>query len=177
MSIFKRVMKAVKKLFMATVKRRPAKKRVAKKPAKKSKPQKSTRRPIRPAAPPTASKPVKAIQKKPAAPQKAVSRFKAAQSPKAKTPVAKEKPAGVVVGEVTHYFDRIKVCVIRIDREHIKKGDRLLIKGPKGEVGQDVSSMQIENEDVTSAKKGQMIGLKVVKPVFVKDQVYKAVKN
>jgi hypothetical protein len=162
MSLFKKVMKAVKKLFKATVKRRAPKKRV-KKAAHKVKRLKPAR-PIRPAK--SRPKPVvKTPQKKPIAVKKVAS------GPK--TPKVQPKSPGLLVGEVTHYFDRIKVCVIRIDRDHIKKGDRLLIVGPKGESIQNVSSMQIENEDVTSAKKGQLIGLKVSKPVFVKDAVYK----
>ena len=82
-------------------------------------------------------------------------------------------PKAVPLGAVTHYFDRIKVCVIRIDHDHIKKGDSLLIQGPKGALVQKVSSMQIENEDVSSARKGQLIGLKVTKAVFAGDHVFK----
>ena len=89
-------------------------------------------------------------------------------------PAAKEaKPSGLRVGEVTHYFDRIKVCVIRIDQGVIKKGDRVFIKGNKGQLAQKITSMQIENEDVSSARTGQLIGLKVADPVFVGDEVFK----
>jgi hypothetical protein len=168
MSFLKKVIRAVKKMFKATVKRRPARKRKL-----KAKP--SPRAPKRP---------------KKALPRPAVRKTRPAPAPKRKVPVSKKsapavkkapkgkapkevKPAGVLVGEVTHYFDRIKVCVIRIDRDHIKKGDRLLIKGGKSELFQNVTSMQIENEDVPLGKKGQMIGLKVAKPVGVKDGVYK----
>jgi hypothetical protein len=156
MSILKKVIRAVKKIFNATVKPRRAPK---KRPSKR--------------------KTVKVVRRRPVSKPK-VKVVKASVSKKA-APVAKKtakkalppKPAGVLVGEVTHYFDRIKVCVIRIDRDHIKRGDRLVIEGPKGSVLQPVSSMQIENEDVVSAKKGQLIGLKVAKEVSVKDGVYK----
>lgn len=98
---------------------------------------------------------------------------KASNKPKApdfkKVPPVKLSP----VGEVTHYFDKIKVCVIRIDHGTVKKGDRLRIEGNKGNLVQDVSSMQIENEDVASARKGQTIGLKVKKMVYVGDAVQK----
>jgi hypothetical protein len=157
MSILKKVIRAVKKMFQASVKpRRKPKSRPA-----KAAPKRKTVRPAR-----SSSKKNKPVSRK-ARPALKTAKAKPA-------PAAPAKPAGTLVGEVTHYFDRIKVCVIRIDRDHVKKGDRLLIKGAKSELLQNVSSMQIENEDVTSARKGQLIGLKVAKEVFVKDQVYKA---
>jgi translation initiation factor IF-2 len=75
------------------------------------------------------------------------------------------------VGEVTHYFHKIKVCVVRIDRGVLRKGDRLSIEGKHGSLIQLISSMQIENENVSLAKKGQLIGLKVSKPVYEGDLV------
>ncbi|GEM_PF-232943 len=94
-------------------------------------------------------------------------------SPKKHSPIVKKiEPLSLRMGEVTHYFDRIKVCVIRIDQGVIKKGDHLLIKGNKGQLVQKVISMQIENEDVSSAQEGQLIGLKVTKPVSVGDEVF-----
>ena len=75
-------------------------------------------------------------------------------------------------GEVTHFFDRIQVCVIKITRGGIQKGDRLLIEGKAGQLEQKVTSMQIESQDVNSARRGQLIGLKVNKPVKVGDRVY-----
>ncbi len=79
----------------------------------------------------------------------------------------------VKVGEITHYFDRIKVCVIKVTQGTILIGDRLTIVGPKVQFIQKVWSMQIESEDVKVAKKGQLIGLKIDKPVRVGDMVYK----
>ncbi len=153
-------------MFAASV-RRPKKRRSkAAKPHKQRKP--AARRSVLKSKPKASKvKPVKA-PKTPAQPKKPVVKTKAVPAV-----VPKVKSVGILIGEVTHYFDRIKVCVIRIDRDHIKKGDRLLIKGPKSELIQNVTSMQIENEDVTQAKKGQLIGLKVAKSVSVKDEVYK----
>ena len=91
--------------------------------------------------------------------------------PKKKTPVL--DPSLVQVGEITHYFDRIKVCVIKITQGSILIGDRLTIKGPKTFFVQKVWSMQIESQDVKVAKKGQMIGIKVDKLVAVGDIVFK----
>ena len=90
---------------------------------------------------------------------------------KTKAPVV--DPNLVQAGKITHYFERIKVCVVKITQGSILIGDRLTIKGPKTSFVQKVWSMQIENKDVKVARKGQLIGLKVDKPVAVGDIVYK----
>lgn len=91
--------------------------------------------------------------------------------PETKVQEKKRSSKAAQIGEVTHYFDKIKVCVIRIDRGILKKGDHLVIAGNKGNLTQLVGSMQIENEDVSVARKGQLIGLKVAKEVYVGDSV------
>jgi len=82
-------------------------------------------------------------------------------------------PSLVQVGAITHYFERIKVCVVKVTQGTVLIGDKLTISGPKTKFIQKVWSMQIESEDVKVAKKGQLIGLKVDKIVAVGDKVYK----
>jgi len=82
-------------------------------------------------------------------------------------------PSLTEVGEITHYFERIKVCVVKITQGTVLIGDKLNIQGVKTKFIQKVWSMQIESEDVKIAKKGQLIGLKVDKLVAVGDKVYK----
>jgi len=82
-------------------------------------------------------------------------------------------PTLIKIGEITHYFERIKVCVIKITQGTVLIGDKLTIVGPKVKFIQKVWSMQIESQDVKVAKKGQLIGVKVDKPVQVGDVVYK----
>ncbi len=82
-------------------------------------------------------------------------------------------PSLVEVGKITHYFERIKVCVVELTQGSVLIGDKLTIVGPKTKFIQKVWSMQIESEDVKVAKKGQLIGLKVDKLVAVGDKVYK----
>lgn len=104
------------------------------------------------------------------------------------------------VGEITHYFDRIKVGVVKVTQGTILIGDKLTIvhvgaghvrlgesagrrdfavgepsarRAQLVQFIQKVWSMQIESEDVKIAKKGQLIGLKIDKPVRVGDVVYK----
>jgi len=82
-------------------------------------------------------------------------------------------PSLAQVGVITHYFDRIKVCVVKLTQGTVLIGDELTIIGPKTKFIQKVWSLQIESEDVKVAKKGQLIGLKVDKIVAVGDKVYK----
>ena len=82
-------------------------------------------------------------------------------------------PSLVQVGVITHYFDRIKVCVVKLTHGTVLIGDKLTILGDKTKFVQKVWSMQIESIDVKVAKKGQLIGIKVDKLVAVGDKVYK----
>jgi len=108
--------------------------------------------------------------------KKAEKREKRALSPikkPAKSAAKKVDPSLDEVGVVTHYFDRIKVCVVNVTQGTILIGDKLTFLGPKTKFLQKVWSMQIESVDVKVAKKGQLIGLKVDKVVAVGDKVYK----
>lgn len=77
------------------------------------------------------------------------------------------------IGEITHYFAKIKVAVVRVTAIGIKLGDSINIKGKSTDLIQKVESMQIESVDVKFARKGQLVGLKLAKPVRVGDKVYK----
>ncbi|MGB9703560.1 MAG: EF-Tu/IF-2/RF-3 family GTPase [Candidatus Micrarchaeia archaeon] len=77
------------------------------------------------------------------------------------------------IGEVTHYFTKIGVAVVRIKRGELRKGDRIAIKGKTTNFQQVVNSMQIHNKDIEVAKAGDEIGLKVEDRVREKDIVYK----
>ena len=79
--------------------------------------------------------------------------------------------ADTKVGNVTHYFDKISVAVIDT-LATLKIGDKIKITGHE-EFEQEITSMQVEHENVKSAKKGEAIGLKVDKPVKKGDEVFK----
>lgn len=110
-------------------------------------------------------------QKKPLKSAKIVKIAKISVSAKSKKPLVDSHL--VQVGEITHYFERINVCVVKITQGTILIGDKLTMVGQKNKFIQKVWSMQIESQDVKVAKKGQLIGLKVDKPVTVADLVYK----
>jgi hypothetical protein len=91
----------------------------------------------------------------------------------AKSVVKMLDPSLKQVGVITHYFGRIKVCVVKLTQGTVLIGDKLTIRGVKTKFVQKVWSMQIESNDVKVARKGQLIGLKVDKLVAVGDKVYK----
>jgi putative protease len=76
------------------------------------------------------------------------------------------------IGKVSDFFARPVVAGIDITRS-LKVGDRIHIKGHTTDVEMTVDSMQIDNKNVTEAKKGQSIGIKVPDRVRQGDTVYK----
>ena len=86
-----------------------------------------------------------------------------------------EKPIseeGKLIGEITHYFGKISVAVIKLD-DTLRVGDTIKIVGGGTEFTQQVDSMQIEHEQVQEAKAGESIGLKVLQKVKEDYKVYK----
>ena len=80
--------------------------------------------------------------------------------------------ADTLVGKITHYFDKIGVAVVEV-LAPIKVGDQIKISGHGKEFTQEVTSMQIEHQQVQEVLKGQSVGMKVDQPVKEGDEVYK----
>jgi selenocysteine-specific translation elongation factor len=76
------------------------------------------------------------------------------------------------VGKVSDFFAHVVVAGIDVTGS-LKVGDKIHIKGHTTDIEMDVASMQIENKDVTQAKKGQSVGIKVPERVRPGDIVYK----
>lgn len=89
------------------------------------------------------------------------------------SPLDAVRTRGEEVGEITHFFPRIQVVVVKMDKGVLRVGDTIRIKGKRTDLTQRVSSMQVESVDVKAARKGQLIGLKVEKPADVGDKVYR----
>jgi predicted nucleic acid-binding Zn-ribbon protein len=65
------------------------------------------------------------------------------------------------IGKLTHYFDKIKVIVVKLS-DTLSVGDTIHVKGGKEtDFKQKIVSMEIDGERVKKAKKGQKIGIKV----------------
>jgi translation elongation factor EF-1alpha len=75
------------------------------------------------------------------------------------------------IGVVTHYFGNISVGIVKLNAL-LKVGDTIHIKGAHDDFTQDVNSIQIEHEQVDSAKKGDLVGIKVTKKVHANDKVF-----
>jgi hypothetical protein len=87
--------------------------------------------------------------------------------------VLKDEKKGVLIGPVTHYFDKIRVCVVNCSHGPIKRGDRIRISGKATLFRQTVDSLQVESRDVVMASKGQLVGLKVKRPAKPGDMVFR----
>jgi len=76
------------------------------------------------------------------------------------------------IGKVTHFFAKISVAVVEL-KAPLSVGDKIRIAGPTTDFELTVESMQIEHENVKTAKAGQSVGLKVTGHVRENDTVYK----
>ncbi|MBF0385085.1 MAG: hypothetical protein HQL27_04355 [Candidatus Omnitrophica bacterium] len=75
-------------------------------------------------------------------------------------------------GAVTHFFPKIRVVVVKVGPSPIKTGDTILIKGKATEFRQRVDSLQVESRDVKTAKRGEVVGLKVRKEAKEGDKIF-----
>jgi hypothetical protein len=111
------------------------------------------------------------VVKKTAAKKKVIAKKKAKKIVKkiaAKKPVkklirtkaVKTKPEKKV-GKITHYFNNIKVIVVKLT-DVLSVGDTIRVKGGKEtDFKQKVVSMEIDGKKIKKAKKGQSIGIKI----------------
>ena len=76
------------------------------------------------------------------------------------------------IGQVSDFFARPVVAGIDMSGS-LKVGDKIHIKGHTTDVEMVVESMQIDNKNVTEAKEGQSVGIKVPDRVRQGDTVYK----
>ncbi len=139
----KRVKKAAKKITKKTVKK-AKKKLIKKKPVTKKKP---------------ALKKNSALKKKSASKNKPTTKKTA-------------KPEGKLIGLITHYFPHVQAAVIKL-KGPLETGDKVKIKGHTTDITQTVTSLQIDRVVISSAKKGDEIGLQVISRVRQQDKVYK----
>ncbi len=75
------------------------------------------------------------------------------------------------IGKVTHFFNRINVAVLKLQKE-IKIGDEVLIRGRSTEFTQKVLSLQIDHKAVQSAGTKMEVALQVLGRVYKGDEVF-----
>jgi putative protease len=78
---------------------------------------------------------------------------------------------GKEIGKITHYFPKVGVAVLDLTAP-LKVGEKIRVERHDGSFTQEVSSMQIEHAQVTEAKPGQSIGLKVNERVHEGNKVF-----
>jgi selenocysteine-specific translation elongation factor len=76
------------------------------------------------------------------------------------------------VGKVMDFFAHPVVAGIDMNGT-LKVGDKIHIKGHTTDIEMEIASMQIDNVDVDTAKKGDSVGIKVPDRVRPGDIVYK----
>ena len=64
------------------------------------------------------------------------------------------------IGKVTHYYGKPGVAIVELSGK-LSVGDKIKVVDGTNEFEQEVSSLQIEHDQVDSAKKGDVVGLKV----------------
>lgn len=64
------------------------------------------------------------------------------------------------IGKITHYYGNIGVAIIELSGK-LSVGDRVKFSHGEHEFEQTIESMQMEHKGIDSAKKGDVIGVKV----------------
>jgi len=82
---------------------------------------------------------------------------------------------GKKIGLIDHYYDRIGVAVLKLDAGSLKIGDTIKIYDKEGNelFEQEVTSMQIDGQEIKKAKKGDDFGMKIDQKVKEGYEVYK----
>lgn len=149
---------------MAAVKKRKAKVKAKKSPAKKKSPIKKKK--VQKKAP----------ARKPAAKRAAPKKKPAARpSPKPKPVAAPARgplPGEVRVGVITHYYGHLSVAAVKLEVA-LSVGQTIRILGHTSDFRQRVDSLQIEHQSVTEAVGGDEIGLRVTQHAREHDVVYR----
>jgi len=142
---------------MVVKKRKAVKKKAVRKPAKKKPARKSA--------------PRKKIIKKSSVKSKKITRKTIKKKVVKKAAPAKKRVLGAkAIGIITHYFPKVQAAVIKLNAP-LKLGDKVKMKGHTTDFVQTITSMQIDRTPITSAQKGQEIGLMVVSRVRRNDIV------
>ena len=64
------------------------------------------------------------------------------------------------IGTVSHYYGNIGVVIVELSGK-LSVGDKVKFESGKTEFEQTIESMQMEHKDIDSAKKGDVVGIKV----------------
>ncbi len=77
------------------------------------------------------------------------------------------------VGKVIKFFARPSVAAIEVTEGVLSVGDSIRVKGHSTDFEQEIASMEVDNQPVEKAEKGQLVGIEVKDRVRPNDQVFK----
>jgi translation initiation factor IF-2 len=77
------------------------------------------------------------------------------------------------VGKVIKFFARPSVAAVEVTEGVLSVGDSVRIRGHSTDFDQEIVSMEVDNQPVDRAEKGQMVGIKVKDRVRPNDQIFK----
>ena len=170
MALFKKLISAVKKFLGGRPSSRRAKRKITprrrinrlKKKIKPVKKKRTAAKKVQKTKRAVSQRPAKFLKSKKFRPALGV---KLSQQP--------EQSKGILTGEVTHYFSKISVVVVKMTHGNLAVGNQVQVHGKSTNFAQKITSLQIESQDVKVAPKGQLGGLKVIKPAKPGDKVFK----
>ncbi|MEW6041859.1 MAG: translation elongation factor-like protein [Elusimicrobiota bacterium] len=81
----------------------------------------------------------------------------------------------IKIGVVDDYFAKVGVIALKL-QEEISVGDTIKIKRHSGDLIQKVESMQVEHQSVTTAKRGDNVGIKISDKAHKGNEVYKVIE-
>ena len=82
-------------------------------------------------------------------------------------------PKQELIGNVVHYFPKVKAAVIKIKKGPLLEGDIIYIKGHTTDIKMKITSMQIDCSPIKKATKGKEVGIRVKKRARITDKVYR----
>lgn len=97
---------------------------------------------------------------------------KTTQRPDSPLPPKKSSPISLYLGQVIHYYPKIQVGIIRIEKGKLAIGDLVYVEGPKTRFKQRVSSIEFNHRKVKSVGAGYEVGIQFGTRVREGDKVY-----
>ena len=82
-----------------------------------------------------------------------------------------------IVGKVTHYFAKVSVAIMELEKGALKVGDTIHITGHTSDFTQKIDSIEVEHEKVQEVKPGDSFGIKVDEKVREHDVVHKVTED
>jgi len=77
------------------------------------------------------------------------------------------------IGKVFKYFKKPSVAAIKIDKGKLSIGDKVRFEGENTDFEQEITSMEIEGDEVEQVEPGDEVGIKVDSRVRPNDNLIK----